>query len=105
MELFDSIVNERLLVRRMYVVANHVTAGEEKIEQPKYEQLDLFTDYEARDASVQKEEAALEKEKKMQKAILALQEKFGKNAVLKGMNLQEGATANERNAMIGGHKA
>ena len=105
MELFDSIVDERLLVRRMYVVANHVTAGEEKIEQPKYEQLDLFTDYEARDASVQKEEAALEKEKKMQKAILALQEKFGKNAVLKGMNLREGATAKERNAMIGGHKA
>ena len=105
MTLFDRIVDERLLVRRMYVVANHITEGVEKIEQPKYEQLDLFTDYEARDAAVRKEEAALAKEKKMQKAILDLQEKFGKNAVLKGMNLQEGATAKERNAMIGGHKA
>ena len=105
MELFDRIVDERLLVRRMYVVANHTAPGEEKIEQPQYEQLDLFTDYSARDAAVQKEETALAKEKKMQKAILDLQEKFGKNAVLKGMNLQEGATAKERNAMIGGHKA
>ena len=105
MELYDRIVDKRLLVRRMYVVANHTAAGEEKIERPAYEQLDLFTDYAARDNAVRKEEADLEKEKKMQQAILALQKKYGKNAVLKGTNLQEGATAKERNAMIGGHKA
>ena len=66
-----------------------------------YEQLDLFTDYEA----IRKQEQELEKEKKMQKAVLEIKKKFGKNAVLKGMNLEEGATAKGRNEQIGGHKA
>ena len=70
-----------------------------------YEQLDLFTDYEAQRKKQEEEEAALNREKRMQEAMLSIKKKFGKNAVLKGMNLQEGATARNRNEQIGGHKA
>lgn len=63
-----------------------------------YQQLDLFTDYEA----LKKEQ---EKERRLQKSILDIKKKYGKNAIIKGMNLQEGATACERNRQIGGHKA
>ena len=62
-----------------------------------YEQLDLFTDYEAQRKKKEEEEAALDREKRMQEAMLSIKKKFGKNAVLKGMNLQEGATARDRN--------
>lgn len=69
------------------------------------EQLDLFTDY----ASLEKKEATrkaeLEKERRMQQTMMSIKKKFGKNAILKGMSLEEGATARERNAQIGGHKA
>ncbi len=79
---------------------------EASIEQkPQYEQLDIFTDYAALQAEREKEQAELEREKKMQKAMLAIKKKFGKNAILKGMNLEEGATARDRNSQIGGHKA
>ena len=71
----------------------------------KYEQLDLFTDYKAKEQEQVKEEAALEREKRMQQTMLTIKKKFGKNAILKGMNLQEGATAKDRNEQIGGHKA
>ena len=70
-----------------------------------YEQLDLFTDYEAQRKKQEEEEVALDREKRMQEAMLSIKKKFGKNAVLKGMNLQEGATAKDRNKQIGGHKA
>ena len=69
------------------------------------EQLDLFTDYEAQRKKQEEEEAALDREKRMQEAMLSIKKKFGKNAMLKGMNLQEGATARDRNEQIGGHKA
>ncbi len=68
-------------------------------------QLDLFTDYEALEREKQAEEAELEKERKMQKALIDIRDKFGKNAIVKGLNMQEGATAIERNKQIGGHKA
>lgn len=71
----------------------------------KPQQLDLFTDYEALEKKEQEEKAALDKEKKMQQAMLQIKKKFGKNAILKGMNLLDGATAKERNEQIGGHKA
>ncbi|MCD7841510.1 MAG: DNA methylase [Lachnospiraceae bacterium] len=103
MELFDRIVDRNLLVRRMYVVANHVVT-EDMVRPSEPEQLSLFTDYEELFQTRAKEEAALEKEKRGQKAILELQKKFGKNAVLKGMNLEEGATGRERNGQIGGHR-
>ena len=105
-ELFDRIVDRNLLVRRMYVVANHVLP---EADAPKKNdgavQLDLFTDYAAQEEKQKAEDAALERERKIQKAALAIKKKYGKNAILKGMNLQEGATAKDRNVQIGGHKA
>ena len=96
--LFDRVVDVRLLVRRITVTANHVIREDEVEEQRETVQLDLFTDYEAM-------EREQRKEKNMQKAILDIKKKYGKNAILKGMNLKEGATAKERNDQIGGHKA
>ena len=105
-ELFDRIVDKNLLVRRMYVVANHVLP---EADAPKKNdgavQLDLFTDYAAEEEKQKAEDAALERERKIQAATLAIKKKYGKNAILKAMNLEEGATAKDRNAQIGGHKA
>jgi len=69
------------------------------------EQLDLFTDYEALEQQRKAEAEALDRELKMQKAIITIRDKFGKNAIVKGLNMHEGATAIERNKQIGGHKA
>lgn len=105
MELYDRIVEESLLVRRVYVTANHVEE-EGRIEKgTAYEQLDLFTDYETLQQQKEKEEAELERERKIQKAMLDIKKKYGKNAILKGMNLEKGAMTMERNRQIGGHKA
>ncbi len=104
-ELFDRIVDPDLLVRRLNVVANHVIAEGDWVEEPVAEQLDFFTDYAAEDAKREAERADLERERKRQQAMLTIKKKFGKNAILKGMNLEEGATAKDRNAQIGGHKA
>ena len=105
-ELFDRIVDKSLLVRRLNITAARVV---DEASAPKknegYEQLDLFTDYTALQAKQEKEKAELEREKKMQRAMLDIKKKFGKNAILKGMNLEEGATAKDRNEQIGGHKA
>ena len=105
-ELFDRIVDKNLLVRRLNIVANHVLP---EADAPKkndgFVQLDLFTDYAALELKQERERAELEREKKMQQAMLTIKKKFGKNAILKGMNLEEGATAKDRNAQIGGHKA
>lgn len=105
MELYDRVVNPALLVRRMYVVANHVLEEKNMVSQDTYEQLDLFTDYSRLQEERAKEEQELEREKRMQQAVLDIKSKYGKNAILKGMNLEEGATAMERNRQIGGHKA
>ena len=78
---------------------------EEGTKQETYEQLSLFTDYEAVEKEREKEVKNLEKEKRLQQAMLDIKKKYGKNAILKGMNLEEGATAIERNRQIGGHKA
>ena len=104
-ELYDRIVDENLLVRRLNIVANHVIDETSVPTQTEAEQLDLFTDYEARDRQQDEDTAALEREKRQQQAVLSIKKKFGKNAILKGMNLEEGATARDRNAQIGGHKA
>ena len=71
----------------------------------EFEQMDLFTDYQAKEEQKQREKEERERERSMQQAVLELKKKFGKNSVLKGMNLQEGATTIERNRQIGGHKA
>ena len=107
MALYDRIVDKNLLVRRIYISANHLVdeATAHDREQTSYTQLNLFTDYEALEKQQQETEAALKKERALQEAILSVKKKYGKNAILKGMNLEEGATAIERNHQIGGHKA
>ncbi|MBQ9760005.1 MAG: DNA methylase [Clostridia bacterium] len=106
MELYDRIVNPNLLVRRLNVTANRVLPeGEVRDESPASEQLNMFVDYDAIETRKQAEEAELAREKTMQKTVLELKKKYGKNAILKGMNLEEGAAAMERNQKIGGHKA
>lgn len=105
-ELFDRIVNPKLLVRRIYVTANHVVSEKsESSREPSYEQLDLFTDYQTEIRKREEEEKLLEREKRMQRAMLEIKRKFGKNAILKGTNFAEGATTIDRNNQIGGHKA
>lgn len=101
LDLFDRVINKELLIRRVYITATHVIPEKEAKEGKAYEQLSLFTDFEKEEMEKQK----LEKERKMQEAMLSIKKRFGKNAVLKGMNLEEGATAKERNNQIGGHKA
>ena len=101
--LFERIVDSNLLVRRMYVVANH-TVEESTVKEPS-EQLDLFMDFETIEKQKAQEDDELQKEKSLQKAVISLQKKFGKNSVLKGMNLKEGTTTIQRNGQIGGHKA
>ncbi len=104
-ELFERIVDKNLLVRRVNISANHVVDESAIQKKDNIEQLDLFTDYVAVQAKKEEEEAELEREKKMQKAMLEIKKKYGKNAILKGMNLEEGATTLDRNKQIGGHKA
>ena len=105
MELYDKIVNKKLLIRRINIVANKLVDEHSVKNSNKYEQLDLFPDYEILKKQREKENAKSEREKRMQNTILDIKKKFGKNAILKGMNLQEGATAKDRNNQIGGHKA
>lgn len=105
MELYDRIVTPGLLIRRVTVAANHVTDETQLTETEQFEQLDLFTDYDALEKERKEEEEKLARERKLQEAMLSIKHKFGKNAILKGMNLQEGATTMERNHQIGGHKA
>ena len=104
-ELFDRIVDQDLLVRRINMSAEHVIPESQAEEKEEFYQMDLFTDYAAMQKEQEKEAAELERERKMQKAVLEIKKKFGKNAVLRGMNLEEGATARDRNSQIGGHKA
>ena len=103
--LFERVVDPLLLVRRMNLVANHVIYEVDLPEEKEVEQLDLFTDYSAREEQEKQEEAEQQRERRRQQALLSIKKKFGKNAIMKGMNLEEGATAKERNATIGGHKA
>ena len=105
MELFDRIVDRSLLIRRMYLTANRVTEEGSVSLSPVMEQLDLFTDFAAVQAEKKVKEAELARERKLQEAMLGIKSKFGKNAILKGTNLMDGATAADRNGRIGGHKA
>ncbi len=103
-KLFDRIINKELLVRRLNLMVNHVVR-EDSIKNIVPEQLDLFTNYDTVEKEKQKEAAALEKERRVQEARLNIKKLYGKNALLKGLNFEEGATARERNKQIGGHKA
>ena len=104
MQLFDRVVDSDLLVRKITVTANHVL-NEKETPVPEQEQPDLFADHEALEKQKAAEEAELDKERRLQDALLSIKKQFGKNAVLKAMSLQEGATAKDRNQQVGGHKA
>ena len=104
-ELYDRIVNSNLLVRRINVVASKVIPERDVTDVPAFEQMDLFTDYTVLEKKRAQEKKEREKEKKIQHAVLDIQKRFGKNALLKGMNFEEGAMTRERNGQIGGHKA
>ena len=108
--LFERIVDPGLLTRRIYLTAAHILENNIKSGDTVYEQMDLFSDFgigqkETTPAEKKAEEERLAREKKMQQAMLEIQKKFGKNAILKASDLQEGATAIARNSQIGGHKA
>ena len=104
--LCDRILNPLLLVRRMSITATHVLPeSQARLADTKEEQLSMFADYDAEAKEKEAEAAALEKERRMQETVINIKKKYGKNAIMKGMNLREGATAKDRNRQIGGHKA
>lgn len=103
-ELYDRIVDKGLSIRRITLSANRLLDEVEAQKQEAVEQLDFFTDYAAREEQQKKEDAAHNRERKLQEAMLSIKKKYGKNAILKGLNLEEGATARERNQQIGGHQ-
>lgn len=104
-KLYEDIVNKKLLIRKIYVVANNVVNEEKVKNEVNYQQLNLFDNYKEVRKKQEEEEEYLEKEKKIQKSMIDIKKKYGKNAILKGMNLKEGGTTIKRNNMIGGHKA
>ncbi len=104
-ELYNKIVDKKLTVRRITVAANRVLYESNAPKPQRQLQLDLFTDADELEKQEQAEEESLKKEQQMQKAMLSIKKRFGKNAILRGMNLEEGATAKDRNSQIGGHKA
>ena len=103
-KLFDQIINKKLLVRRIYVIAGNIISKDKAQKEKVYEQIDLFTNYEAEDRKKTKEKQEEEKDNNLQEALINIKNKYGKNAILKGMNLEEGGTAIERNGQVGGHK-
>ena len=104
-DLFDRVVDRNLFIRRINVTANHVLNEAEVPRAPvEEEQLDLFESSAERKQKQEEEQAKLDKEKRLQRAILDIKKKMGKNAMLRGMNLLEGATAKERNQQVGGHR-
>lgn len=105
LELFDRIIDKELTVRRFYLTATRVADEASAPDKKAFEQIDLFTDYAAKQEQENQEAADREREKKVQRTILDIKKKYGKNAILKGMNLQEGATAKNRNNTIGGHRS
>ena len=105
LSLYDDIVNEKLLIRRINITANHVIPEADAERETQFEQLSLFEDAEQEELRKQQEAQELAREKRMQHAVIDIKKKFGKNAILRGMNLDEGATARNRNNQIGGHRA
>ena len=105
MQLYDNITNPDLLIRYINLTTNHIMDEQVAKQQAEPQQLDLFTDYEALERQRQAEEAERDKERKIQEVQIQIKKRFGKNAILKGLNFEEGATARDRNNQIGGHKA
>ena len=93
------------MIRRINITANRVIPEADAERETQFEQLSLFEDAEQEEIRKQQEEQELAREKRMQHAVIDIKKKFGKNAILKGMNLEEGVTARNRNNQIGGHRA
>lgn len=105
-EIYDEIVDRGLTVRRFTIAVTHlVPESEAGADAPAAEQLDLFTDYEALEQARQAEKAGMERELRRQRALIDIRDRYGKNAIVKGLNMQSGSTAMERNGQIGGHRA
>ena len=104
-QLYDNIVDKNLLIRRLNITVNNVIPEEKVTQGNNTIQLDLFTDYEQIRKQKQAEKKRLEKERRIQETQISIKKRFGKNAILRGLNFEEGATAKERNNQIGGHKA
>lgn len=104
MGLFDRCVDPNLLARRITVAANHIISENDIPADADADQPDPFTDYEALGKQKAEEQAELDKEKRLQQAIIGIKNRMGKNAILKGTNYVEGATGKERNEQIGGHR-
>lgn len=105
LELFQRIADPDLLTRRLTITANNVIPESDVKKEPHDLQLDLFTDYESIEREEKQREAELMRERLMQKTLIEIKKKYGKNAIVRGMSLEDGATAMERNEQIGGHKA
>ena len=103
MELFERIIDKNLLTRRINVVANNVQSEDKVSNNNSFEQLNLFTELNQNSKEEHKKE--IEKERNLQHAIIDIKKKYGKNAILKGMNFEEGGTTISRNSQIGGHRA
>lgn len=101
--LFDRIVNPILLVRRINLSANHVIRENDPKARPKPVEADLFTDFDELERKERDEQLQLERERRRQQAVLTIKKRFGKNAILKGLNYTDGATQKQRNQQIGGH--
>ena len=105
LEIYDRTVNKNLLIRRLYIMAFHVVPEEKAGGFETYEQIDLFTYQDRENEEKSDEKEKRDREKKLQEAMIDIKSKYGKNAILKGTSLQEGATMKDRNRQIGGHKA
>lgn len=103
--LYDEIVDKSLLIRRLNITVNNVISEEKAILENSTTQLDLFTDYEQKRKQEEAEKRQLSKERRIQETQISIKKRFGKNAILRGLNFEDGATAKERNNQIGGHKA
>ena len=103
LKLYSEITNKKLLIRKINICVGNLSM-ENGEKQNKDEQMDLFTDYEQNEKEKIKNEKNLKKEKDLQNTIINIKNKYGKNAILKGMDFEEGATSRERNKQIGGHK-
>lgn len=104
LKLYDDIVNNKLLIRKINICVGNLSDESEIKNENKYEQVNLFINYKELEEKRDKENKKLQSERKIQEAIINIKNKYGKNAILKGMNLEEGATTIERNGQIGGHK-
>lgn len=102
-KLLDTIVNKELWIRRINMTACKLTQKEQEEQKEKYEQLDLFSNPQEKEKIRNKNKKEDQQENTLQQTVLNLKEKYGKNSVLRGMNLEAGATTIERNQQIGGH--